>query len=76
MTDKENECGVKGQAVTVQLNREVDVSRGCVISSSDHLTVSNVFNAKILWLDDTPLIEGKNYYLKIGTKMLLGTVMK
>lgn len=76
VTDKENECGVKGQAVTVQLNREVDVSRGCVISSSDHLTVSNVFNAKILWLDDTPLIEGKNYYLKIGTKMLLGTVMK
>lgn len=76
VTDKENEYGVKGQAVTVQLNREVDVSRGCVISSSDHLTVSNVFNAKILWLDDTPLIEGKNYYLKIGTKMLLGTVMK
>lgn len=76
VTDKENECGVKGQAVTVQLNREVDVSRGCVISSSDHLTVSNVFNTKILWLDDTPLIEGKNYYLKIGTKMLLGTVMK
>lgn len=76
VTDKEGECGVKGQAVTVQLNREVDVSRGCVISSSDNLTVSNIFNAKILWLDDTPLIEGKNYYLKIGTKILLGTVMK
>lgn len=76
VTDKEKSYGVKGQAVTVQLNREVDVSRGCVISSDNSLTVSNVFTAKILWMEDTPLIEGKNYYLKMGTKMLLGTVMK
>lgn len=76
VTDKESDYGVKGQAVTVQLSREVDVSRGCVISSDNNLTVSNIFTAKILWMDDNPLIEGKNYYLKIGTKMLLGTVMK
>ena len=76
VTDKESDYGVKGQAVTVQLNREVDVSRGCVISSDNNLTVSNIFTAKILWMDDNPLIEGKNYYLKMGTKMLLGTVMK
>lgn len=76
VADKEKDCGVKGQAVTVQLDREVDVSRGCVISSEDSLTVTNIFTAKILWMDDNPLIEGKNYYLKIGTKMLLGTVMK
>lgn len=76
VTDKEESYGVKGQAVTVQLNREVDVSRGCVISSDNNLTVSNTFTAKILWMDDNPLIEGKNYYLKMGTKMLLGTVMK
>lgn len=76
VTDKETNRGEKGQAVTVQLDREVDVSRGCVISSDDSLTVSNIFTAKILWMDDNPLIEGKNYYLKIGTKTLLGTVMK
>lgn len=76
VTDKEADRGEKGQAVTVQLDREVDVSRGCVISSDDSLTVSNIFTAKILWMDDNPLIEGKNYYLKIGTKTLLGTVMK
>lgn len=76
VTDHEKKHGIKGEAVTVQLNREVDVSRGCVISSDKNLTVSNVFTAKILWMDDNPLIEGKNYYLKMGTKMLLGTVMK
>ncbi len=74
-TDKKVEQAVMGQAVTVQLDREVDVSRGCVLCSSDKLKVSTVFTSKILWMDDTKLVAGKNYLLKIGTKSIPAVVM-
>ena len=76
ITDREEKSAEKGQAVTISLDREVDVSRGCVLTSDINLTVSNMFNAKILWMDDSQLVEGKNYFLKIGTKMIPATVMK
>ena len=74
-TDKKVEQAVMGQAVTVQLDREVDVSRGCVLCYSDKLKVSTVFTSKILWMDDTKLVAGKNYLLKIGTKSIPAVVM-
>lgn len=76
VTDREEISAFKGQAVNISLDREVDVSRGCVITSNKNLTVSNIFNAEILWMDDSKLVEGKNYFLKIGTKMIPATVMK
>ena len=76
VTDKEKQVARKNQAVTVSLDREVDVSRGCVLTSNEKLTVSNMFNAQILWMDDSELVEGKNYILKIGTKSIPATVMK
>lgn len=74
-TDQKVEQAVMGQAVTIQLDREVDVSRGCVLCSSDKLKVSTVFTSKILWMDDTKLVAGKNYLLKIGTKSIPAVVM-
>lgn len=76
VTDREVEEAYKNQAVTISLDREVDVSRGCVLSSNEKLTVSNMFTAQILWMDDTELVEGKNYLLKIGTKTIPATIMK
>lgn len=76
VTDKESQTAEKNQAVTVSLDREVDVSRGCVLTSNENLTVSNMFNSEILWMDDSELVEGKNYILKIGTKAIPATVMK
>lgn len=76
VTDKEKQVARKNQAVTVSLDREVDVSRGCVLTSNEKLTMSNMFNAQILWMDDSELVEGKNYILKIGTKSIPATVMK
>lgn len=76
VTDKKAGYASKGQAVNIQLDKEVDVSRGCVLTTDENLTVSNMFNAQILWMDDSELVEGKNYILKIGTKMIPATVMK
>lgn len=74
ITDKEATVATTGQPVTIQLDREVDVSRGCVLTSSNSIKVGDSFTAQILWMDDTELIEGKSYFVKIGTKTTLGTV--
>ncbi|OPJ61432.1 adenylyl-sulfate kinase [Clostridium oryzae] len=65
----------KGRAVTIQLDREVDVSRGCVLASGCKPLVGNLFTVKLLWMDDTNLATGKNYLLKIGTKKVPAVVM-
>lgn len=73
--DKEIVSAVVGQPVTIQLDREVDVSRGCVLTTAENIQVSDMFVATILWMDDSPLIPGRNYLVKVGTKILPGTVM-
>ena len=60
----------KGHAVNIALDREVDVSRGCVIVINEDLKLSNSIEATILWMDDSRLEKGKNYFAKIGTKQL------
>ncbi|ENH96212.1 adenylylsulfate kinase ApsK [Gracilibacillus halophilus YIM-C55.5] len=75
VTDQEEDEVFVGQPVTVQLDREVDVSRGCVLTTSESISVTDMFNATLLWMDDTELVEGRNYLVKLGTQMLPGTVM-
>lgn len=64
-----------GCPVSVSLDREVDVSRGCVLVGDFTGMVSDMFSARLLWMDDQPLIPGKNYLVKLGTKTTPGTVM-
>lgn len=72
--DKEVQEAFKGQPVTIQLDKEVDVSRGCVLTKQAGLTASKTIQAKILWMDDTQLTVGKDYFVKLGTKLLPGVV--
>lgn len=76
VADKKKETAQAGQPVTVQLDREVDISRGCVICLSDKIQLSNMFTAQILWMDEKPLIAGRNYWIKIGTKEIPASVME
>ena len=64
-----------GHAVTVTLDRELDVSRGCVLVRGAGAKTANLLRAKILWMDDTRLVAGKNYLVKLGTRQLPATVM-
>ena len=75
VTDKKEVQAEKGQAVTISLNKEVDVSRGCVLVRNAELKVSSMFTSTILWMDDLELMQGKNFWIKIGTKMLPASVM-
>nr|WP_239584285.1 adenylyl-sulfate kinase [Aquibacillus albus] len=76
VTDKEMDAAAIGQPVTIQLDREVDVSRGNVLTTADNIQVTDMFTATILWMDDAKLVPGRNYLVKVGTKTLPGTVMK
>ncbi|AJD91789.1 sulfate adenylyltransferase [Jeotgalibacillus malaysiensis] len=73
ITDQEVGRGDTGQPVTVQLDRELDISRGNVITDVD-LPVTDRFTSSLLWMDDEPLTEGKNFLVKAGTKTIPGTV--
>lgn len=75
VADKEADAAIVGQPVTIQLDREVDVSRGNVLTTSSNIQVTDMFTATILWMDDTKLVPGRNYLVKVGTKTLPGTVM-
>lgn len=57
-----------GQPVTIALSKEVDVSRGCVLTNNAQLPVSKNIYATILWMDDNILTSGKDYLLKLGTQ--------
>lgn len=74
MTEK-TDSAYAGQAVTVELDSEIDVSRGCIMVRDMELHVGKLFTAKLLWMDDSKLVEGKNYYLKIGTQFVPAVVM-
>ncbi|MCC8028949.1 MAG: adenylyl-sulfate kinase [Lachnospiraceae bacterium] len=65
-----------GRAVTIQLDSEIDVSRGCVLVKQTEELISTMFAATILWMDDRKLMAGKSYLLKIGTQKVPATVMK
>ncbi len=73
--DRPVERAEKGQPVSIRLNREIDVSRGCVLARDADLKVSSMFTASILWMDDTKLVQGKNYLIKLGTRILPAVVM-
>jgi sulfate adenylyltransferase subunit 1 len=72
--DKPVDSAVQGQPVTVQLDREVDVSRGCVLLKDTEPAVTNHFTATLLWMDDEQLTEEKNFFVKLGTRLIPGKV--
>lgn len=74
MTDKDVKTAFKGQPVTITLDKEVDVSRGCVITKDTNLASYQELTASILWMDDEQLTAGKNYLVKLGTKTISGIV--
>lgn len=72
--DKESDSAKKGQPVTIQLNREVDVSRGCVLTIGSGAKTASAITATLLWMDDEELYPGKNFFFKLGTKTIPGIV--
>lgn len=66
-----------GQAVTLTLNDEIDVSRGNMLVRADQgvPTISRAVKATVVWMADQPLVLGKLYNIKIGTQTVPAKVI-
>ncbi len=66
---------VAQQAVTVVLDREVDVSRGDLLVQADEpCEVSDQFDVSIVWMSDEPCFVGRSYWLMLGANRVNATL--
>jgi bifunctional enzyme CysN/CysC len=66
---------VAGQSVTLTLTDEVDISRGDVISRADHpAEVADQFECTLVWMADEPMLPGRPYLLKLGTRTVSASI--
>jgi bifunctional enzyme CysN/CysC len=64
-----------GQSVTLTLDSEVDVSRGDVLAAGDAPPqVADQFEATIVWLHEAPMLQGRAYLMKAGTRTVSATI--
>ena len=69
------EQAVSGQSITLTLADEIDISRGDVISTADApAEVADQFETTLVWMHDEPMLPGRPYLLKIGSKTVTATV--
>ena len=71
--DKEVQEAVQGQPVTIQLDREVDVSRGCVLTIDSGAVLTDSVEADILWMDGE-MQKAAELYLQVKNKTTNGIV--
>ena len=65
---------VPGDAVTLVLDREIDVSRGDVLAAAPPPPLAEQITAYVVWMDDTPLFRGRAYTFMLGTRSVIATV--
>ncbi|MFG6666848.1 sulfate adenylyltransferase subunit CysN [Halomonas sp. HNIBRBA4712] len=64
-----------GQAITVTLEDEIDISRGdWLVEANAEVALSNAFKADIVWMHEDALVPGKLYDFKLATRDLSGQV--
>ncbi len=73
--DGDLDAAYPGQAITVTLEDEIDISRGdWLVSAEAQVPLSNVFNADVVWMHEEPLEPGKLYDIKLATRDLAGQI--
>ena len=71
------EHAIAGQAVTLTLNDEIDVSRGNVlVKAGEQPLISRSARATVVWMADQPLVVGKLFNVKFGTQTIPAKVSK
>jgi bifunctional enzyme CysN/CysC len=64
-----------GQSVTLTIDREIDVSRGDMITSAaDPAGLADQFEAHLVWMHTDPLLPGRPYLMKLGSTAAACTV--
>jgi len=73
--DGELDYAVAGEAVTLTLEDEIDISRGDVIAGKDNPPeVADQFEAKIIWMSDEDMLPGRPYIFKTANKLVPGMI--
>jgi bifunctional enzyme CysN/CysC len=73
--DGDRDQAVAGQSVTLVLAHEIDISRGDLLASASAApAVADQFNATLVWMGEEPLLPGRLYWLKIGTRLASASV--
>ncbi len=70
------EVAGSGEAVTVTLDREVDITRGDLLSDNGATAAqpADRFAADLVWLGEEPLAHGRSYLLAVGPRLIPATV--
>jgi len=64
-----------GQAITLTLADEIDISRGdTIVAANDEVQLSDRVLADIVWMAEAPLEVGRQYDMKIAGKKTVGSV--
>ncbi|MEZ8341259.1 sulfate adenylyltransferase subunit CysN [Vibrio cyclitrophicus] len=73
--DGELDTACPGQAITLILEDEIDVSRGDMLVHNGHEPkVTNKVNAHVVWMGENPMRTHKEYIFKFSTKSCVGKV--
>ncbi|WP_417308669.1 sulfate adenylyltransferase subunit CysN [Devosia sp.] len=73
--DGEHTEAIAGEAVTLTLDREVDVSRGDVlVHSGETPDYSNQFQARVVWMAEEQAMPGRSYLLKLGAQAVPASI--
>ncbi len=63
------------EAITITLADEIDISLGDIIVKGAPATVSDSLLAEVVWMEEAPLVLGKEYLFKVGTKSSYGRIV-
>lgn len=72
--DGDLEVATYGQAVTLTLEHEVDVTRGDILAGGTSLQPADRFGVDMVWLGEEPLAHGRSYLLISGSRSVPATV--
>ena len=72
--DGDLERAEAGRAVTLTLDREIDASRGDVISCSDAIDTTDQFEATLVWMSQEPGHVGRSYQVQLATQSLPASI--
>lgn len=71
----ELEQAIPGQAITLTLEDEIDISRGDLLVHADELPqIGDSFEAMLVWMAEEPMRPGKKYDIKRATSYIPGTI--
>lgn len=73
--DGELEQATPGEAITLTLEDEIDVSRGdMLVHAENRPRIADSFDAMLVWMGEEPMLPGKKYDIKRATSYVPGSI--